>query len=302
MQSYVVTSYFWQIIAYWQPLIAGAVGVLAFAAVLWQTYVTRAEAEKQVKSVVDQTNELKRQNLALQNENRRQLAREKLNASTLLVSAVTQMQNDITAAERQLENLDPIPVKADDIILNSKMEDVGERKRQNAMAVVAGQVKSVRYIYKPSLDVVWNSLGVCSTEIIEKYLELDAEVIKFGRADAVWGSLQVKQLQKLALHLKIRLIDQIKQCKDELEPSRYDILKHPFKGYESVREAAASLASLTEPPTSTDDSLARAIESGDLDALTGKVQTPQPSPHHRERRRVGPHPNKKGQGAGTTHT
>jgi hypothetical protein len=148
-------------IDHWQSLIAGSFGILLFAAVLWQTHVTRVEAEKQVASVVDQTKELKRQNLDLQNENRRHVILERLNALILLVAAVKQMENDITAVDLNLEDPNPITQLVGDI-------------------------------YKPSLDVVWNSLGICRTEIVEKYLKLDSELIRFAKADALGSAYKLK--------------------------------------------------------------------------------------------------------------
>jgi hypothetical protein len=112
-------------------------GVIALAA----GYIAYAGATRAAKIQVDamtvQTEALKQQNSELKIENRRRLAREEIVAVRLLLGVVKRIGNDC----------------------------------KNPKLIESPGLKA-----KPPLSVVWNHLGVCDQEIIEKYLSLDEAI------------------------------------------------------------------------------------------------------------------------------
>jgi hypothetical protein len=125
----------------WQPLL---VGVLALAAGV----AAYCAGLRQARAVEEQNRELKR------NE-RRQLAREGIVATRLIDGILAKIEHEIARVTTLFEQ--PCYQKPDAI----------------------APADWNRLIQKPNISVVFDKLGMCSEEILAKYMELDAEIEQY---------------------------------------------------------------------------------------------------------------------------
>ena len=122
-------------------LLALAAGLLAF------TGAMRA-AGKQLAAVNVQTEALREQNSDLKTENRRRLAREAIIAIKLLGSVLGIVRSDVAKVTKLLDQ--PVYFGPD--------------------KVAPASIRQL--IYQLPLDIVWGTLGVCGTEVVNNYLLL----------------------------------------------------------------------------------------------------------------------------------
>ena len=130
-------------------LLALLAGIIAFGG-------ARHAAKLQVKAIDQQTEAIRDQNDELKNETRRRQSQEKIVATTLLEGILARISADIN----QL----------------NKLLDQPRYSQPNVLIPASWK----RLIYAPPLSVVWNELGVCGRGVVEKYLELDAEIHEFA--------------------------------------------------------------------------------------------------------------------------
>ena len=146
-------------------LLALAAGFLAFKGAM------RA-AEKQVAAVNAQTEALRQQNSDLKTESRRRLAREAITAIKLLGSVLRIVRGDVAKVKKLVEQ--------------------PQYFGPNRVAPASAR----QIIYQLPLDIVWGNLGVCSTEVVDNYLLLDAKLDEFAKTqvysvDVIQNELQV---------------------------------------------------------------------------------------------------------------
>ena len=120
-------------------LLALVAGVLAFRGAM-------RSAEKQVAAVNTQTDALQQQNSDLKTENRRGRAREAIIAIKLLGSVLRIVRGDIAKVKKLVE----------------QPQYFGPNK--------VAPTSARQIIYQLPLDIVWGNLGVCGTEVVDKYL------------------------------------------------------------------------------------------------------------------------------------
>ena len=53
-------------------------------------------------------------------------------------------------------------------------------------------------LYKPPLNVVWDDLGMCSPDLVGKYLQLDAKLSEFARSQVYAVDIMQNELQVIA--------------------------------------------------------------------------------------------------------
>jgi hypothetical protein len=125
----------------WQPLLAG---VLALAAGV----LAYCAGLRQARAVEEQNRELKR-------KERRQVAREGIVATRLIDGILAKIENEIARVNTLLD----------------------QPSYQKPGAIAPADCN--RLIQKPNISVVFDKLGMCSQEIIAKYMELDAEIEQY---------------------------------------------------------------------------------------------------------------------------
>ena len=146
-------------------LLALVAGVLAFRGAM-------RSAEKQVAAVNTQTDALQQQNSDLKTENRRGRAREAIIAIKLLGSVLRIVRGDIAKVKKLVE----------------QPQYFGPNK--------VAPTSARQIIYQLPLDIVWGNLGVCGTEVVDKYLLLDAKLDEFSKTqvysvDVIQNELQI---------------------------------------------------------------------------------------------------------------
>src|ERR1700689_1215417 len=132
-------------------------GLLALAAGIIAYRGARQAAEMQVRAVNKQTEALIHQNTFLKIENVRKLARESLISVRLIEGILSEIKDDIDRLSKLLDQ----PQYLD---------------QPNAVAPSEWRA----LIHKPPLAVVWNNIGLCGIEVINKYLLLDRTLDEFA--------------------------------------------------------------------------------------------------------------------------
>lgn len=145
-------------------LLALAAGYLVFRGVM------RA-ADRQVAAARAQTEALRQQNRDLRNEGRHRQARDGIVATKLLASVLAIIRNDVDKLKQLLEQ----PRYAG----TNRMVPTNYRQ----------------LIYKPPLNIVWDDLGMCSPDVIGHYLQLDARLSEFARAQVYAVDIMHNELQ-----------------------------------------------------------------------------------------------------------
>jgi hypothetical protein len=137
----------WKFLFDWQTLIAGFFALIAGG----MAYVAG----------VKQARVVEKQNIQLKQSERRQLARTSLIAARLLDGALMGIETDLTVVEDYI---------------GSAVGICGGAEQYIDAAVVADSLKKIR---KPTLELVWDQLGVLEPGSIESYLELDKKIETF---------------------------------------------------------------------------------------------------------------------------
>jgi hypothetical protein len=105
---------------------------------------------------------------AAERENQRRLAGEGLVANRLMYGVMSRIVDDI-----------------------SKLNDLLSDQQYSGTNAVAVPLNWFNLISKPSLGILWNSLGTCGIEFVKEYLKLDAALDRF--ADGARGSVYMRE-------------------------------------------------------------------------------------------------------------
>jgi hypothetical protein len=147
-------------------LLALAAGFLVFRG------MTRA-ADRQVSAACAQIEALWQQNRNLQNEGRRQ-ARDGVVATKLLATVLSIIRDNVDKLKQLLD----------------------QPRYAGTNRIVPANYRQI--IYKPSLNIVWNDLGICSPDVIGHYLQLDARLSEFARSQVYAIDIIQNELQVIA--------------------------------------------------------------------------------------------------------
>jgi hypothetical protein len=148
-------------------LLALAAGYLVFRG------VTRA-GDRQVSAARAESEALRQQNRDLRNEGRHRQAQDGIVATKLLVSVLTIIRNDVDNLKQLLD----------------------QPRYAGTNRIVPPNYRQL--IYKPPLNIVWDDLGMCSSDIIGHYLRLDARLSEFARTQVYAVDIMQNELQIIA--------------------------------------------------------------------------------------------------------
>jgi hypothetical protein len=148
-------------------LLALAAGYLVFRG------ATRA-GDQQVAAAHAQTEALRQQNRDLRNEGRHRQAQDGIVATKLLASVLTIIRNDVDNLKQLLD----------------------QPRYAGTTRIVPPNYRQL--IYKPPLNIVWDDLGRCSTDIVGHYLRLDAKISEFARTQVYAVDIMQNELQVIA--------------------------------------------------------------------------------------------------------
>ena len=148
-------------------LLALAAGYLVFSSVTHS-------ANRQVAAVNAQTEAMRQQNRDLQNEARRRQARDAIVALKLLGSVLAIIRNDVDRLKQLLE----------------QPRYVGTNR------IVPANYRQL--LYRPSLGILWDDLGMCGPETIGNYLQLDARLGEFARSQVFAVDIMQNEVQGIS--------------------------------------------------------------------------------------------------------
>lgn len=148
-------------------LLALAAGYLVFSSV-------RHAADRQVAAVNAQTEAGRQQNRDLRDEARRREARDAIVALKLLGSVLAIIRNDVDRLKQLLD----------------QPRHVGTNR------IVPTNYRQL--LYRPSLSILWDDLGMCSPETIGNYLQLDARLAEFARSQVYAVDIMQKEVQGIS--------------------------------------------------------------------------------------------------------
>ena len=132
-------------------------GLLALAAGYLVFRGTTRTADRQVAAAYAQTEALRQQNRDLRNEGQRRQGRDGIVATKLLASVLDIIINDV-----------------------DKLKELLDHPRYTGTnRIVPTNYRQL--LYKPPLNIVWDDLGMCSPDLVGKYLQLDAKLSEFAR-------------------------------------------------------------------------------------------------------------------------
>src|ERR1700736_3997548 len=147
-------------------------GLLALAAGYLVFRGTTRTADRQVAAANAQTEALRQQNRDLRNEGQRRQGRDAIVATKLLVLGI--IRNDVDKLKELLDH--PRYVGTNRIVPTNYRQ----------------------LLYKPPLNIVWDDLGMCSPDLVGKYLQLDAKLSEFARSQVYAIDIMQNELQVIA--------------------------------------------------------------------------------------------------------
>ena len=148
-------------------LLALAAGYLVFSSV-------RRSANQQVAAVNAQTEAVRQQNRDLRDEARHRQARDAIVALKLLGSVLAIIRNDVDRLKQLLE----------------QPRHVGTNR------IVPTNYRQL--LYRPSLGILWDDLGMCSPQTIGNYLRLDARLVEFARSQVYAVDIMQNEVQEIS--------------------------------------------------------------------------------------------------------
>ena len=148
-------------------LLALAAGYLVFSSV-------RRSANQQVAAVNAQTEAVRQQNRDLRDEARHRQARDAIVALKLLGSVLAIIRNDADRLKQLLE----------------QPRHVGTNR------IVPTNYRQL--LYRPSLGILWDDLGMCSPQTISNYLRLDARLAEFHRSQVYAVDIMQNEVQEIS--------------------------------------------------------------------------------------------------------
>jgi hypothetical protein len=148
-------------------LLALAAGYLVFSSV-------RRSANQQVAAVNAQTEAVRQQNRDLRDEARHRQVRDAIIALKLLGSVLAIIRDDADRLKQLLE----------------QPRHVGTNR------IVPANYRQL--LYRPSLGVLWDDLGICSPQTISNYLRLDARLAEFARSQVYAVDIMQNEVREIS--------------------------------------------------------------------------------------------------------
>ncbi len=148
-------------------LLALAAGYLVFSSV-------RRSADQQVTAVNAQAEAVRQQNRDLRDEARQRQARDAMVALRLLGSVLALIRDDVERLRQLLEQ--PRYVGANRIVPTNYRQ----------------------LLYRPPLSILWDDLGMCSSQTISNYLRLDARLADFVRSQVFAVDIMQNEVQEIS--------------------------------------------------------------------------------------------------------
>lgn len=148
-------------------LLALAAGYLVFSSV-------RRSANQQVVAVNAQTEAVRQQNRDLRDEARHRQARDAMVALKLLGSVLAIIRDDVDRLKQLLEQ--PRYVGTNRIVPTNYRQ----------------------LLYRPSLSILWDDLGMCGPQTISNYLRLDARLAEFARSQVYAVDIMQNEVQEIS--------------------------------------------------------------------------------------------------------
>ena len=148
-------------------LLALAAGYLVFSSV-------RRSADQQVTAVNAQTEAVRQQNRDLRDEARHRQARDAMVALKLLGSVLAIIRDDVDRLKQLLE----------------------QPRYGGTNRIVPTNYRQL--LYRPSLSILWDDLGMCSPQTISNYLRLDAGLAEFVRSQVYVVDIMQNEVQEIS--------------------------------------------------------------------------------------------------------
>ena len=149
-------------------------GLLALAAGYLVFRGTTRTADRQVAAANAQTEALRQKNRDLRNEGKRRQARDGIVATKLLASVLGVIRNDVDNLKELLD----------------------QPRYAGTNRLVPTNYRQL--LFKPPLNIVWDDLGMCSPDLVVKYLQLDAKLSEFARSQVYAVDIMQNELQVIA--------------------------------------------------------------------------------------------------------
>jgi hypothetical protein len=143
-------------------------GLLALLAGVVAYYGSRKAADLQVKAAEKQTDILREQNTYLVRENRRKLARDSLVAIRLVIGALERIKADTKDLKRRFQ----------------------EPPHSMPGSPGTATPRDLELISAPAMQLLWQNLGLCGQEVIDKFLLVDKIIHEVKRADN-WNVIHI---------------------------------------------------------------------------------------------------------------
>jgi hypothetical protein len=147
--------------------VALVAGYLVFSSV-------RRSANQQVAAVNAQTEAVRQQNRDLRDEARNRQARDAMVALKLLSSVLTIIRDDVDRLKQLLE----------------------QPRYSGTNRIVPTNYRQL--LYRPSLSILWDDLGMCSPQTISNYLRLDAGLTEFARSQVYAVDIMQNEMQGIS--------------------------------------------------------------------------------------------------------
>lgn len=148
-------------------LLALAAGYLVFSSV-------RRSADQQVTAVNAQTEAVRQQNRDLRDKARHRQARDAMVALKLLGSVLAIIRDDVDRLKQLLE----------------------QPRYGGTNRIVPTNYRQL--LYRPSLSILWDDLGMCSPQTISNYLRLDAGLAEFVRSQVYVVDIMQNEVQEIS--------------------------------------------------------------------------------------------------------
>jgi hypothetical protein len=153
-------------------LLALAAGYLIFSNV-------RRSANQQVAAVNAQTEAVRQQNRDLRDEARHRQARDAMVALKLLASVLAIIRDDVDRLKQLLE----------------------QPRYVGTTRIVPTNYRQL--LYRPSLSILWDDLGMCSPQTISNYLRLDARLAEFARSQVYAVDIMQNEVREISNILEL---------------------------------------------------------------------------------------------------
>jgi hypothetical protein len=154
-------------------------GLLALAAGYLIVSSVRRSANQQVAAVNAQTEAVRQQNRYLRDEARHRQARDAMVALKLLGSVLAIIRDDVDRLKQLLE----------------------QPRYVGTTRIVPTNYRQL--LYRPSLSILWDDLGMCSPQTISNYLRLDGQLAEFARSQFYAVDIMQNEVQEISNILQL---------------------------------------------------------------------------------------------------